>query len=128
MFVVDFICAFLVTVFLSLLFYFGRRGETGPWAVVAAYVLGLVFAVWLSGAWLVPGGLVIWSNHWISYGFLIPILALLAVILSRRPRPLPATTGGVAAKPTRESDRLAVSIFFTLAGLIFVALIGARYL
>lgn len=117
----DIFFALVVASLLTMLFYLGRSGRAGRWASIASVLVGLVFALWLSGFWLTPGGPVIWVTHWFSYAFVVILVAMLAAILIRR-RPAP-----VASVPAGQKDMLGITLFFSLSALLFVTLIVLRF-
>ena len=121
MFVMDIFFALVVASLLTFLFYLGRSGRAGRWASIASALVGLVFALWLSGIWLTPGGPVIWVTHWFSYAFIVVLAAMLAVIL------IPRRAAPVASVPGSQKDMLGLTLFFSLSALLFVTLIVLRF-
>lgn len=121
MFVMDIFFALVVASLLTMLFYLGRSARAGRWATLAAVLIGLAFALWLSGFWLIPGGPVIWVAHWFSYVFVVILIVMLAGIL------LPRRFAPAAADPGGPKDMLGITLFFSLSALLFVSLIVLRF-
>lgn len=121
MFVMDIFFALVVASLLTMLFYLGRSGRAGRWATIASVLIGLVFALWLSGVWLSPAAPVIWVTHWFSYAFVVLLVALLAFIL------IPRRVAPPSASPGAQKDMLGVTLFFSLSALFFVTLIVLRF-
>ena len=127
MFVLDILFALMIAFLLAILYYCGRRGRAGRWATLSAFIIGLIFAGWLGGMWLAPGEFILWRIHWVPYAFLAVLLAIVSLILIRPPPSLQSRSADAITDPALRTDTFAVSIFFSLSALVFVALIGLRY-
>lgn len=121
MFLTDLLVALAVGVLLTALFV-AVLGTRGPWGVWWVFLLVVLLAAWVGGAWVRPWGPTMYDIHWVPFLFFGLIFALLlaAVIPSAEPARTPAEARERAQ--ARAAAATTFSVFFWM--LIIALMIG----
>jgi hypothetical protein len=128
MFFVELLFAFIIALFLTVIFAGFRR--SGPWASLFIFFLLVFLASWAGGLWMAPVGPRLWGAYWVPFLLVGLIFALLLAAMPPDRHSESSVELVEPKKAKKEQERLttALGVFFWVLVIVLILAILARYL